>query len=50
MTGTLEDNIKELTPDYDIAVAWDVLEHLKDPLAFLLQINSLIKNQSIGCY
>ena len=49
-TGTLEDNIKELTPDYDIAVAWDVLEHLKDPLAFLLQINSLIKIKGIFCF
>ena len=34
-TGTLEENIKELKPEYDAVVSWDVLEHLKDPIAFL---------------
>jgi len=49
-TGTLEDNIKVLAPDYDIAVAWDVLEHLKDPLGFLIQINSRIKINGVFCF
>jgi len=50
ITGTLEDNIKVLAPDYDIAVAWDVLEHLKDPLGFLIQINSRIKLNGKFCF
>ena len=50
ITGTLEDNINVLAPDYDIAVAWDVLEHLKDPLGFLIQINSRIKLNGKFCF
>jgi len=49
-TGTLEDNIKELTPDYDAVVCWDVLEHLKDPIAFLTQINSIMKQNGVFCF
>ena len=50
MTGTLEDNIKALASDYEAVVAWDVLEHLKDPLWFLIQINSIIKLNGIFCF
>jgi SAM-dependent methyltransferase len=49
-TGTLEDNIKELGSDYDAVVAWDVLEHLNDPSAFLIQINSVMKLNGIFCF
>ena len=49
-TGTLEDNIKELSSDYDAVVAWDVLEHLNDPSAFLIQINSVMKLNGIFCF
>ena len=50
MTGTLEDNMKALASDYEAVVAWDVLEHLKDPLWFLIQINSIIKLNGIFCF
>jgi len=49
-TGTLEDNIKDLQSDYDAVVAWDVLEHLNDPSAFLIQINSIMKRNGIFCF
>ena len=49
-TGTLEDNIKDLPSDYDAVVAWDVLEHLNDPSAFLIQINSMMKLNGIFCF
>jgi len=49
-TGTLEDNIKVLASDYEAVVAWDVLEHLKDPLAFLTQINSIMKQNGVFCF
>ena len=49
-TGTLEDNIKELSSDYDAVVAWDVLEHLNDPSVFLIQINSVMKLNGIFCF
>jgi len=50
MTGTLEDNVQALASDYDAVVAWDVLEHLKDPLAFLTQINSIMKQNGVFCF
>jgi 2-polyprenyl-3-methyl-5-hydroxy-6-metoxy-1,4-benzoquinol methylase len=50
ITGTLEENIKELTSEYDAVVAWDVLEHLMDPLAFLKNINSLMKQDGVFCF
>ena len=49
-TGTLEDNIQKLASDYDTVVAWDVLEHLNDPLAFLIKINSVMKRDGIFCF
>ena len=49
-TGTLEENIKELSLEYDAVVSWDVLEHLKDPIAFLSQINSITKQNGIFCF
>ena len=49
-TGTLEDNIKDLSTDYDAVVAWDVLEHLSDPSGFLIQINSIMKQNGIFCF
>jgi len=49
-TGTLKDNIKDLTPDYDAVVSWDVLEHLKDPIEFLTQINSIMKKNGVFCF
>jgi len=50
LTGTLEENTKELTSEYDAVVAWDVLEHLMDPLAFLKNINSLMKQDGVFCF
>jgi len=49
-TGTLEENVKEMTPDYDAVVSWDVLEHLREPIAFLAQINSIMKQNGIFCF
>ena len=49
-TGTLEDNIQKLASDYDTVVAWDVLEHLNDPLGFLIKINSVMKRDGIFCF
>ncbi len=49
-TGTLEENFKELKPDYDAVVSWDVLEHLRDPLEFLAQINSIMKPNGVFCF
>jgi len=49
-TGTIENNIKDLPSDFDTVVAWDVLEHLKDPSAFLIQINSIMKLNGILCF
>ncbi len=50
MTGTLEANIQKLASDYDTVVAWDVLEHLNDPLALLIKINSVMKQDGIFCF
>ena len=49
-TGTLEGNIKNLSSDYDAVVAWDVLEHLNDPLGFLNNVNSVLKKDGILCF
>ncbi len=49
-TGTLGNNIKDLPSDFDTVVAWDVLEHLNDPSAFLIQINSVMKLNGIFCF
>ncbi len=49
-TGTLEENISQLNKDYDAVVSWDVLEHVKDPLAFLTQINSIMKQNGVFCF
>ena len=49
-TGTLEDNIKDLSSNYDAVVAWDVLAHLSDPSAFLTQTNSIMKQNGVFCF
>lgn len=33
--GFLEDNRNNLRPQYDVVVSWDVLEHVRDPKAFI---------------
>jgi len=49
-TGTLEENIKNLSSNYNAVVAWDVLEHLNDPLGFLNNVNSVMKKDGILCF
>jgi cyclopropane fatty-acyl-phospholipid synthase-like methyltransferase len=44
-TGTLED--ARLSPPYDVIVAFHVIEHLTDPLRFLRQCNSLLRDNGI---
>ena len=39
-----------MSTDYDAVVAWDVLEHLSDPSGFLIQINSIMKQNGIFCF
>lgn len=34
-TGFLDEVKPQLSPQYDVVVSWDVLEHVRDPLAYL---------------
>ncbi|OAN55104.1 glycosyltransferase [Magnetospirillum moscoviense] len=48
--GTVETAWEALSPPYDVVVAWDVLEHLREPYAFLAQANGLLKENGILCF
>jgi Methyltransferase domain/Glycosyl transferase family 2 len=40
--GFLADNKQELKKSYDAVVSWDVLEHVRDPVAFLRECGSIM--------
>lgn len=47
--GTLEENINNLQTDYDVVVAWDVLEHVIDPYLQIQYIHSLMRPGGVLC-
>ena len=47
--GTLEDVADELDGGYDAVVMWDVLEHLADPIASLVQMRKLVRENGTVC-
>ncbi|HJN22436.1 MAG TPA: glycosyltransferase [Rhodospirillales bacterium] len=49
LTGTLGDNRESLKDDYDLAVAWDVLEHVPDPYGLLTEIHRHLRPGGILC-
>lgn len=48
-TGTLDDNRESLRDDYDLAIAWDVLEHVPDPYGLLTGIHRCLRPGGILC-
>lgn len=44
INGSLEMVAPSLKEKFDVAVSWDVLEHVRDPAEYLRIINGLLKN------
>lgn len=42
-SGFLNENVAVLKPSYDLVVSWDVLEHVRDPAAFLRECGARVK-------
>jgi dolichol-phosphate mannosyltransferase len=49
-TGTLSDQRDCLGRDYDAVVAWDVLEHLEDPMGELAKIHEVLGDKGLLCF
>ncbi len=49
LEGTLEDQDALEEGSFDVAVMWDVLEHLADPLAALRRIHGLLREGGVLC-
>lgn len=45
--GTLQENRCALSPPYDVAVMWDVLEHLNDPIGELKHVRELMADDAL---
>ena len=50
INGDLNQSLPKLNSNYNLIVAWDVLEHLQDPLLFLRQIKTLMSEQTYFCF
>jgi SAM-dependent methyltransferase len=48
-SGYLSENAGNLRPPYDVVVSWDVLEHVRDPVAFLRECASYVKDDGVLC-
>jgi dolichol-phosphate mannosyltransferase len=48
--GFLGENRAKLRPRYDAVVSWDVLEHVRDPLAFLKECATFVKPDGVLCF
>ena len=49
-TGFLSDNRANLKPTYDAVVAWDVLEHVREPLMFVKECASFLDRDGVFCF
>src|SRR5262249_8093088 len=49
-TGTLSDHLPHLDKGYDAVVAWDVLEHLEDPLGELRKVHGALAEGGLFCF
>lgn len=47
--GTLDDFLAREVDQFDVAVLWDVLEHMKDPRGALRQVNRLLPRGGLLC-
>jgi 2-polyprenyl-3-methyl-5-hydroxy-6-metoxy-1,4-benzoquinol methylase len=48
--GFLADNRSRLSRQYDAAVSWDVLEHVRDPLAFARECGDYLPPGGVLCF
>ncbi|MBT5109342.1 MAG: glycosyltransferase [Rhodospirillaceae bacterium] len=48
--GTLAENRDKLEPGFDAIVAWDVLEHVKQPFEMLEDVGRLIRPGGVFCF
>ena len=49
LTGYLAENAARLRPRYDVVVSWDVLEHVRDPAAFVRECGRMLAPGGILC-
>jgi dolichol-phosphate mannosyltransferase len=49
-TGLLTENHDKLQPTYDVVVAWDVLEHVRNPLQFVRDCASYLDSGGLFCF
>lgn len=47
--GYLSENKAKLAPSYDLVVSWDVLEHVRDPVGFLRECGSYVREGGALC-
>lgn len=48
-TGYLSENAAQLEEKYDVVVSWDVLEHVRDPVGFLRECGSYVREGGVLC-
>lgn len=48
-TGYLAENRSNLADKYDVVVSWDVLEHVRDPVGFLRECGSYVRQGGVLC-
>ena len=49
LTGYLRENKSKLRPSYDAVVSWDVLEHVRDPAAFIRECGQMLAPGGVLC-
>lgn len=48
--GTLSENLAALGSGFDAVVAWDVLEHVREPFELLREVNKLLRPGGVVCF